>query len=96
VKKTLIIILVFTLFLSCTNRELQTAQMEKPEKVVSEDKLKYIRYDAVGIEERLHDLAKDPYETRHFTDDEDYAGSLDELRKIFDEEWFPGYELKTK
>jgi choline-sulfatase len=58
--------------------------------VVAEDGLKYIRYDAAGTEERLHDLKKDPYETGHFTDDADYAERLAELCKVFDEEWFPG------
>jgi choline-sulfatase len=58
--------------------------------VVSKDKLKYIRYDAAGIEERLLDLKKDPYETKYFTDDPQYASRLAELRKSFEKEWFPG------
>jgi len=58
--------------------------------VVSEDGLKYIRYDATGMEERLHDLNSDPYETRHFTDDADYSDRLAELREAFEAEWFPG------
>jgi choline-sulfatase len=59
--------------------------------VVSKDKLKYIKYDAEGIEEQLLDLNRDPYETTHFTDDPRYASKLAELRKSFDSEWFPGY-----
>ncbi|MEN8201169.1 MAG: sulfatase-like hydrolase/transferase [Bacteroidota bacterium] len=57
--------------------------------VVSEDRLKYIRYDAEGMEEQLLDLTKDPYETRHFTPLHEYKDKLEELRKAFDEEWFP-------
>lgn len=58
--------------------------------VVDKDKLKYIRYDADGKEEQLLDLNKDPYETTHFTNDPKYASRLDELRKSFDSQWFPG------
>jgi choline-sulfatase len=58
--------------------------------VVSKDKLKYIRYDAEGKEERLLDLKKDPHETTYFTDDPKYASKLDQLRKTFDSQWFPG------
>jgi arylsulfatase A-like enzyme len=58
--------------------------------VVSDDGLKYIRYDLAGTEERLMDMKKDPYEKTHFTYDESYAGQLSRLRKAFDEEWFPG------
>ena len=57
--------------------------------VVSEDGLKYVRYDAMGIEERLMDLKKDPYEKTHFTYDESYSEQLSRLRKAFDEVWFP-------
>ena len=57
--------------------------------VVSEDGYKYIRYDAVGIEERLMDLNKDPYEITHFTYEESYSAQLSRLRKAFAEEWFP-------
>jgi choline-sulfatase len=58
--------------------------------VVSKDKLKYIRYDAAGKEERLFDLGKGPYETTYFTDDPKYASKLAKLRKSFDSGWFPG------
>ncbi|MHC4882487.1 MAG: sulfatase family protein [Planctomycetota bacterium] len=57
--------------------------------VVSKDKLKYIRYDAVGKEERLLDLKRDPYETTYFTNDPSYASKLAALQKSFDKEWFP-------
>jgi len=59
--------------------------------VVSKDKLKYIRYDAVGKEERLLDLKRDPHETTHFTDDPQYASKLTKLQKSFEKEWFPGH-----
>ncbi len=59
--------------------------------VVSQDKLKYIRYDAVGKEERLLDLKKDPHETAYFTDDPQYASRLAKLQKSFENEWFPGH-----
>lgn len=59
--------------------------------VVSQDKFKYIKYDAVGIEEQFIDLNRDPYETTHFTNDPKYLGKLVELRKAFVTEWFPGY-----
>jgi choline-sulfatase len=57
--------------------------------VVSEEGFKYIRYDAVGTEERLHDLNQDPYETRHFTNEDQYVETMNELRKAFEEDWFP-------
>ena len=60
--------------------------------VVSEDKLKYIRYDTEGIEEQLLDLNKDPYETKHFTHQAEYNKKLNEMRKQFNQEWFPGEE----
>ncbi len=58
--------------------------------VVNSDGLKYIRYDAVGIEEQLLDLKEDPYETKHFTADPGYRDGLETLRQSFDTEWFPG------
>jgi len=57
--------------------------------VVSEDGYKYVRYDAVGDEERLMDLNKDPFEKTHFTKKTSHAKILSNLRKAFDEEWFP-------
>jgi len=59
--------------------------------VVSKDRLKYIKYDAEGIEEQLLDLDSDPYETTHFIDNPKYASKLAKLRKSFEKEWFPGY-----
>jgi arylsulfatase A-like enzyme len=59
--------------------------------VVSKDKLKYIRYDAAGKEERLLDLKRDPYETTYFTDDPKYASKLAKLQKSFETEWFLGH-----
>lgn len=60
--------------------------------VVDQDGLKYIRYDAVGIEEQLLDLVKDPYETRHFTTDQGYAEKLEYLRNEYETKWFPSHE----
>ena len=59
--------------------------------VVSKDRLKYIKYDAAGIEEQLLDLNRDPYETTHFTNDPKYALKLTRLRRSFETEWFPGH-----
>ena len=58
--------------------------------VVDKDKYKYIKYDAVGKEEQLLDLNKDPHETTHLTNDARHASKLAELRKSFETEWFPG------
>ena len=59
-------------------------------RMVVGDRVKYIKYD-VGVEqEQLLDLRKDPGETRHFTNDPEYAGLLERLRKSYNEEWFPG------
>ena len=57
--------------------------------VVDENNLKYIRYDLAGIEERLHDLNQDPYETTHFTSDPDYEEKLEHLRRELTVNWFP-------
>lgn len=59
--------------------------------VVDEEGYKYIRYDAVGKEERLLDLNQDPYETRHYTASKIHSEVLTKLRKSFDEEWFPDF-----
>ena len=59
--------------------------------VVSQDKFKYIKYDAVGIEEQLLDLNLDPYEMTQFTNAPEDHAKLIELRKSFEKEWFPGY-----
>jgi choline-sulfatase len=57
--------------------------------VVSEEGYKYIRYDAVGMEEQLLDLNTDPYETTHFTNDKALVEVRSGLRKSFEELWFP-------
>jgi len=62
--------------------------------VVTKDKLKYIRYDAEGKEERLLDLKKDPHETTYFTNNPKYASKLARLRKSFETEWFPGLKAE--
>jgi choline-sulfatase len=72
-------------------RETLGVESEIGRMVVSEDKLKYIRYDAAGKEEQLLDLRRDPHETTHFTDDPKYASKLAGLRKSFETEWFPGH-----
>ncbi len=72
-------------------RETLGVESEIGRMVVSRDKLKYIKYDAVGIEEQLLDLNRDPYETNHYTNDPSYQPALDKLRKSFQTEWFPGY-----
>ena len=64
------------------------AESEISRMIISQDGLKYIRYDAVGTEERLMDLNKDPYEETHVTFDPSYKDQLNHLRNVFDE-WFP-------
>ena len=59
--------------------------------VVNENKLKYIKYDAVGIEEQLIDLKTDPYEMTHQTNNVKYKMELEKLRKSFSSYWFKGY-----
>lgn len=72
-------------------RETLGVESEIGRMVVSKEKLKYIKYDAVGIEEQLLDLNQDPLETTHFTNDPAYREKLEDLRNIFQTEWFPGY-----
>jgi arylsulfatase A-like enzyme len=57
--------------------------------VVDDDGFKYMRYDVAGIEENLINLNQDPFEMTHVTDDPEYADKLDELKRIFDQVWFP-------
>ncbi|MCC5937133.1 MAG: sulfatase-like hydrolase/transferase [Lunatimonas sp.] len=59
--------------------------------VLHADGLKYVRYDAAGFEERLMDLAADPFETTHFTWKESYKDRLETLRGAFENRWFPGH-----
>jgi len=72
-------------------RETLGVESEIGRMVVSKDNLKYIKYDAVGIEEQLLDMNQDPFETTHFTNDPEYEEKLATLRKAFETEWFPGY-----
>jgi arylsulfatase A-like enzyme len=76
---------------SNTWRETIGVESEIGRMVVSNDRLKYIRYDAVGTEEQLLDLNRDPYEMTQFANDPAYQGKLAALRKVFETEWFPGY-----
>jgi choline-sulfatase len=69
-------------------RETLGVESEIGRMVVDKDGFKYIRYDAVGIEEQLLNLIDDPYETTHFTNDSVYAAKLNELRDVFENEWF--------
>ena len=59
--------------------------------VVTEDKLKYIKYDAVGIEEQLIDLKSDPYEMTHVTNDRKYKAKFIKARKAYNQLWFKGF-----
>lgn len=72
-------------------RETLGVESEIGRMVVSKEKLKYIKYDAEGVEEQLLDLNNDPHETTHFTDDPKYATKLAKLRNSFKTEWFPGH-----
>ena len=72
-------------------RETLGVESEIGRMVVSKDKLKYMKYDAVGSEEQLFDLNKDPYEMAPFTKDPKYKEKLVNMRKAFRSEWFPGY-----
>ncbi|GAB5552758.1 MAG: hypothetical protein Sapg2KO_23490 [Saprospiraceae bacterium] len=56
--------------------------------VVHKDGLKYIRYDAAGLEEQLLNLKEDPFETTHFTNDPKYQQQLKNLRLLYQQEWF--------
>ncbi len=57
-------------------------------RMVVGDKCKYIKYDAVGEEEQLLDLKKDPFETKHFTNEKSHQKLLVKMRKEF-AKWFP-------
>lgn len=71
-----------------TWRESLGVESEIGRMVVSADGFKYIRYDAIGIEEQLLNLNEDPFETTHFTNDTAYTAKLEALREVFDTEWF--------
>ena len=72
-------------------RETVGVESEIGRMVVSAGKLKFMRYDAVGIEEQLFDMNLDPYEMTPCTDDTNYKKKLNKMRKLFDSEWFPGF-----
>jgi arylsulfatase A-like enzyme len=72
-------------------RETLGVESEIGRMVINKDNLKYIKYDAAGIEEQLLDLKRDPFETTQFTNDPDYKEKLADLRRVFETEWFPGY-----
>jgi arylsulfatase A-like enzyme len=72
-------------------RETLGVESEIGRMVISKDKLKFIKYDAVGIEEQLLDLSRDPYEKTQFTNNPEYQEKFAELRRAFETEWFPGY-----
>jgi choline-sulfatase len=57
--------------------------------VVGQDGFKYIRYDAIGIEEQLLNLNEDPFETTHFTNDPKHVEKLNKLSLVYQNEWFP-------
>lgn len=69
-------------------RESLGVESEIGRMLVSADGFKYIRYDLGGFEEQLLNLNEDPFETTHFTNDPAYAAKLEELREVFDTEWF--------
>ena len=70
-------------------RETLGVESEIGNMVIHQDRLKYIRYDAVGIEEQLLDLQADPKETTHFTTQPEYTKRLVLLRDDFNKNWFP-------
>lgn len=72
-----------------TSRKTLGIESEIGKMVVSEDGFKYVRYDVIGIEERLMDLNIDPYEKTHVTNNKSYSKELLRLRKSFNQEWFP-------
>lgn len=69
-------------------RETLGVESELGKMIVDEDGFKYIRYDLAGIEEQLLNLNEDPHEKTHFTYNLKYSKKLDDLRNIFDTEWF--------
>jgi len=69
-------------------RETLGVESEIGKMVVSEDGLKYMRYDAAGFEEQLLNLQEDPFETTHFTSDPKYSVQREKMRNIYEEEWF--------
>lgn len=69
-------------------RETLGVESEIGKMVIDRNGFKYIRYDAVGVEEQLLNLSVDPFETTHFTNDPNYEIPLKKLRRIYEVEWF--------
>ena len=69
-------------------RKSLAVETEMGRMVVDDNKHKYMKYDVVGIEERLLDLKTDPYETMHFTNHPAYSNVLADMRNQY-KEWFP-------
>ncbi|WP_238474642.1 sulfatase [Maribacter algarum] len=69
-------------------RETLGVESEIGKMVINKNGLKYVRYDLAGFEEQLLDLKEDPFETIHFTNNPKYRQPLDELRTIYEMEWF--------
>lgn len=59
--------------------------------VVTDDRLKYIKYDAAGIEEQLIDLKSDPHEMTHVTNDKKFKNKLLKAREAYNKLWFSGF-----
>lgn len=69
-------------------RETLGVESEIGKMVIDTNGLKYIRYDADGIEEQLLNLELDPFETTHFTNDPNFKQDLVRMRAIYEKEWF--------
>ncbi|WP_298495805.1 sulfatase-like hydrolase/transferase [uncultured Algibacter sp.] len=69
-------------------RETLGVESEIGKMVVEKNGLKYMRYDVEGIEEQLLDLKRDPFETKHFTNDPAMKSNFERLQSIYNTEWF--------
>jgi choline-sulfatase len=69
-------------------RETLGVESEIGKMVIDKNGLKYIRYDADGLEEQLLNLKEDPFETTHFTNELKYKEKLETLKHIYENEWF--------
>jgi choline-sulfatase len=67
-------------------------ETEMGQMVVDENRCKYMKYDAVGIEEQLQDLKSDPYEMMNYINHPEYSNVLYNMRKQYGE-WFPEDKL---
>ena len=72
-------------------RETLGVESEIGRMVISKEKFKYMKYDAVSTEEQLFDLNQDPYELTPSTDGPIYKDKMSYMRRAFNLEWFPGY-----